>query len=702
MSLARVASLFRKVRPTARRPRPARGLRPLLEQLEDRLTPSVLIPVTNHRDLVFDASRGQLDITTSDGKVQRWDLATQSLLSAYTVGTSLYGADITPDGASLYATENQVTNGLATVHKVNLTTGAVANLNYAPAFAETGSYSIALGGNGKALFDGQFNGSGWVPLRQIDLTTDTVSTRSDDPGSGGGSVRQNSVVRRGPDRSLFLITESNISNGPLFTYNAAADSFPKTEGYTSMFLDGRLTAVNRNGTLLAVEMYNGAVSILDANLHIVKNLPAIDGGVVFDPTQDVLYAASSAAGGALFVYDTNTWTVKFPPIPVGETVTGASQYGNGVMAVSPNSQYVFLATTQGVREILLPPPTGTPYGLLPAQTFPTYIEAGVPGTLTLTVKDPAGNVVPGYRGTVHFTSSDGAANLPADYTFQASDNGVHTFTVTLNTAGNQSISAQGTGLGAPPVIQGNIAVHPALAAPVVPVPDHQDLVYDPTRNMLYVTTAHGTVERYDVARQTLLAPLQVGASVLPPFQSPVQAGAPLLGADITPDGKYLYVADGQRGATQGWFHAVNLSTGAVTDLRYDLTSASWDIRLDANGKGFADEQFEGSGWVPLYVVDTATNTLTPANGVPGGGGGPGVRQNTMIRRGADRSLFFFTESNISSGPIFDYDVAAGTWSKEVDTNAFLDNAPSAVNRNGTLIAIQLGGNVQVLDPTFPR
>ena len=33
MSLARVASLFRKVRSAARRPRPAQGLRLLLEQL---------------------------------------------------------------------------------------------------------------------------------------------------------------------------------------------------------------------------------------------------------------------------------------------------------------------------------------------------------------------------------------------------------------------------------------------------------------------------------------------------------------------------------------------------------------------------------------------------------------------------------------------------------------------------------------------
>ncbi len=46
-----------------------------------------------------------------------------------------------------------------------------------------------------------------------------------------------------------------------------------------------------------------------------------------------------------------------------------------------------------------------------------------------------------YRGTVHFTSTDQNATLPADYTFTAGDNGSHTFTgaqgVTFRTVGSQ-------------------------------------------------------------------------------------------------------------------------------------------------------------------------------------------------------------------------------------------------------------------------
>jgi hypothetical protein len=78
--------------------------------------------------------------------------------------------------------------------------------------------------------------------------------------------------------------------------------------------------------------------------------------------------------------------------------------------------------------------------------FPSPSAAGAPGSVTVTAKDGSGNLVTGYLGTVHFTSSDGAATLPADYTFVSGDNGAHTFTggVTLVTAGTQSISATDT------------------------------------------------------------------------------------------------------------------------------------------------------------------------------------------------------------------------------------------------------------------
>src|SRR5262249_46207867 len=63
---------------------------------------------------------------------------------------------------------------------------------------------------------------------------------------------------------------------------------------------------------------------------------------------------------------------------------------------------------------------------------------------TATAYDVFGNVTTGYRGTVHVTSSDGQATLPPDFTFTATDAGVHNFSATLQTAGTQSITTTDT------------------------------------------------------------------------------------------------------------------------------------------------------------------------------------------------------------------------------------------------------------------
>ena len=65
--------------------------------------------------------------------------------------------------------------------------------------------------------------------------------------------------------------------------------------------------------------------------------------------------------------------------------------------------------------------------------------------LPVTAQSNAGHPITSYTGTVHFTSTDPGATLPADYTFTAADAGFHTFVVSLSTpsapGGFQSITA---------------------------------------------------------------------------------------------------------------------------------------------------------------------------------------------------------------------------------------------------------------------
>jgi hypothetical protein len=75
---------------------------------------------------------------------------------------------------------------------------------------------------------------------------------------------------------------------------------------------------------------------------------------------------------------------------------------------------------------------------------PTSVSARVPFNVTITALDTYGNVAVGYIGTAHFTSTDSSAVLPTDYTFQSTDKGKHTFSVTLNTAGSETITVADT------------------------------------------------------------------------------------------------------------------------------------------------------------------------------------------------------------------------------------------------------------------
>jgi hypothetical protein len=94
--------------------------------------------------------------------------------------------------------------------------------------------------------------------------------------------------------------------------------------------------------------------------------------------------------------------------------------------------------------------------------------AGVPFNVTVTAQDLYGNTVTGFMGTVRFRSADPhPATLPADYTFQTSDQGSHTFGsgAILFTAGTRDVTAMDTTTG----ITGAAFVNVVASAPTTTV-----------------------------------------------------------------------------------------------------------------------------------------------------------------------------------------------------------------------------------------
>src|SRR5262249_12977675 len=147
-----------------------------------RLAPAVYIPIKFHRDLVFDPVSSLLYVTTSKGTVERYDPATNQILTPWQVGTSLYGGDVTADGSALSLAESPLNaSGQGVVHKVSLAGGTVTDLTYPPTVGEAGAWDVSIAAGGIGFVTSQYAGSGTVPLRQFYTSTDTLSVRNDAP-----------------------------------------------------------------------------------------------------------------------------------------------------------------------------------------------------------------------------------------------------------------------------------------------------------------------------------------------------------------------------------------------------------------------------------------------------------------------------------------------------------------------------------------
>jgi hypothetical protein len=125
------------------------------------------------------------------------------------------------------------------------------------------------------------------------------------------------------------------------------------------------------------------------------------------------------------------------------------QFGNASfttedLGVGEHTLTVVYSGALHFRPSVSAPVIQTVLGHGPASSFlvqgPRTVDAGTAFAIMVSARDRFGNLVTGYTGTVHFTSSDAAAKLPPDYVFQSADKGVHTFSVTLFTGGVQTLT----------------------------------------------------------------------------------------------------------------------------------------------------------------------------------------------------------------------------------------------------------------------
>jgi hypothetical protein len=156
--------------------------------------------------------------------------------------------------------------------------------------------------------------------------------------------------------------------------------------------------------------------------------------------------------------------------PTSSTALGALQLGfsfktNGSLYVAGTASCTAKFTAANYAPALSTTESFT-ITMLPAQASHFSVSASASATagsatnFTVTALDAGNNTVTNYSGTVHFTSSDGLATLPADSNLTA---GVGTFGATLKSAGSSTITATDKVNAALTGTSGAINVSPAAA-----------------------------------------------------------------------------------------------------------------------------------------------------------------------------------------------------------------------------------------------
>ena len=158
-----------------------------------------------------------------------------------------------------------------------------------------------------------------------------------------------------------------------------------------------------------------------------------------------------AAPGAIESGQSSKLIFLVEPSDAELTIAGIGDVSNKVQApISPTTTTTYELTAESDGETKTATATvtvtvgaapGTGIRVESSTPVPT---AGQPFMVTLTAFGADGSVLPGYRGTVHLTSSDGQAVLPADIAFDAADAGVKQIMITLKTAGLETLNANDT------------------------------------------------------------------------------------------------------------------------------------------------------------------------------------------------------------------------------------------------------------------
>ncbi len=328
------------------------------------------------------------------------------------------------------------------------------------------AYTFTSGDAGVHVFSASLKTAGTQTLTATDSMTTSITGTSGSIAVNAGAATHFAVSA---PASVTAGVASTFSVTGLDSYGNIATGYTGTVHFTKSD-NGNGSAVPVNYTFTpsdnGVHTFTTGVTLVTAGSQSITAADASNGNITGFTTLSVAAAAAThfilavptnaTAGNAVTVsvtaYDSfgnvatgYTGTVRITAtdlqagLPANNTL--ASGLGNFAVTLKTAGPQKITATDTVTSTV-----TGTSSSVTVAPaTAVRFIVTALPSTtagnslsVTVTADDTFGNIATGYTGTVHLSSHDGHATLGAD-AMLSSGNGV--FSVTLKTAGNQTVTA---------------------------------------------------------------------------------------------------------------------------------------------------------------------------------------------------------------------------------------------------------------------
>lgn len=375
-------------------------------------------------------------------------------------------------GSALYVADT----GNRRVRKIDIGTGEVTTL------AGSGSYGTA-DGNGAAASFGQITGI------VVDTSENVYVTESQT-----GTVRK---IEPDGDVTTLAGTPFGCCSPVDGTGTAARFGYPGPTSIAGGTSDSAFIADPQGQLIRTIVLSSGTVGTaggrasvsgtsdgtgLFARFNQPSVIAAAAGEVVIAEGSKIRYGITEIADRAVIdsatgrvgiarQLDTSpqtatSWEWSVIRRPAGSTATFSSAtIRNPTFTPDVSDRYVFRckATSSGGVSISTVTLNANDAAASLAVGYPGPFTAGQLFVFNVSALDVWGNIADDYTGTVHVTSSDPLATLPADYTFVPSDHGSRMLAITLRTAGEQTITVTDTVNGSIAGI-GTFTVDPAGAS----------------------------------------------------------------------------------------------------------------------------------------------------------------------------------------------------------------------------------------------